>query len=604
MKRFVLLIFFALLSYFFLKSKNTLDIAAGVAIFLFGMLLLEEGFRAFCGGFLENILKNTTDTLPKSISFGVISTTIMQSSSLVSIISISFISAGMISLYQGIGIILGANIGTTTGAWLVVTLGLKVDIAAYAMPMIVFGVILVLQSNKKLKGFGQILAGLGFLFLGIAYMKEGFEAFKQNIDLSKYAIEGFKGLILFALLGFLATIIMQSSHATMVLIITALAAHQITYENSLALAIGSNVGTTVTAIIGSLSSDINGKKLAGAHFIFNILTGIIAILFINQLMFVVDYSVQFIGLDPQNYTLKLALFHTYFNVLGVLIILPFIHQLIKFLNTYIAKQANNKEDENDDVWFINQAALDFADTANIVLFKEAKHLYNNVFEIIAKGLSVTKEDIMSGLEIEDLIARKNVPIKIDMDLFYLQKIKEIYGKIINFAVLIQGKFNEEEHLDTVHVRNATMSMVEAFKASKHMQKNMLKYITSDNEHIKSQYNQIRKFLIKHLRHAQIILNTGEEDVAMLLINKIELETNKYAIASNNAIDTLIRNNHITYTMATSLMNDNSYAMDISMHLLKIVKELSQAKEITKGSQHELLLNTDEIKDVMNATHQE
>jgi phosphate:Na+ symporter len=149
MKRNVLLLaIFALLTYGFWVSPDFKTIAAGVALFLLGMFALEQGFKAFSGGVLETFLKTTTDTTWKSLGFGIVSTTLMQSSSLVSVLTISFLSAGLIALSQGIGIIFGANLGTTTGAWLVAGLGLKVDIAAYAMPMLVFGVIMVFQKSS------------------------------------------------------------------------------------------------------------------------------------------------------------------------------------------------------------------------------------------------------------------------------------------------------------------------------------------------------------------------------------------------------------------------------------------------------------------------
>ncbi|MDF1555879.1 MAG: Na/Pi symporter, partial [Deferrisomatales bacterium] len=246
LRRILLPSVFAVLAYGFWVSPDFKQIAAGVAIFLFGMLSLEEGFHSFTGGFLEKILRRTTDRLWKSLSFGVVTTTLMQSSSLVSVITISFLSAGLLGLTQGIGVIFGANLGTTTGAWLVAGFGLKVNIAAYAMPMLVFGVILVFQKSRNLKGVGYVLAGLGFLFLGIHHMKEGFEAFKAGVDLTRFAVAGFPGVFLFTGVGVAATVVMQSSHATLVLIITALAAGQITYPNALALAIGSNIGTTIT----------------------------------------------------------------------------------------------------------------------------------------------------------------------------------------------------------------------------------------------------------------------------------------------------------------------------------------------------------------------
>ncbi len=257
-----------ILAYGFWISPDFKEIAAGVAIFLFGMLAMEQGFQAFTGGALERMLTRTTDRLWKSLAFGAITTTLMQSSSLVSVITISFLSAELISLAAGIGIIFGANLGTTTGAWLVAGFGLKVKLSIYAMPILVFGVVLMFQRSRALHGIGYVLAGIGFLFLGIHHMKEGFDAFKEGIDLASYAVAGYPGLFLFVAVGILATVVMQSSHATLVLVITALAAGQVSYENALAVAIGSNVGTTITAILGSLGSNMQGKRLAGAHLIF------------------------------------------------------------------------------------------------------------------------------------------------------------------------------------------------------------------------------------------------------------------------------------------------------------------------------------------------
>jgi phosphate:Na+ symporter len=598
-KRLLLLTAMAALSYLFFQSHNILNIAAGVAIFLFGMFSLEEGFRAYAGGFLEHLLKRVVDRPYKSLIFGIVTTSIMQSSSLVSVIAISFISAGLISLTQGIGIIFGANLGTTTGAWLIAGLGLKVDIALYAMPMLVFGTILMFQSDKKSKGLGNILAGLGFLFLGIAYMKEGFDAFKASIDLTQYSIGGFSGLLVYSLIGIAATVIMQSSHATLVLIITALSASQITYENALALAIGSNIGTTITAVLGSLTAGLEGKKLAAAHVIFNVATALIAIIFIHQFIFFVDLSARFIGISHEDYTLKLALFHSYFNAFGIALFSPFVLLLERLLNTLFKPKVGELL-INDDVYFLNDTALDFPATTHTVLIKETKHLFNNVFEIIALGLSVTKEDITSGMEIDDIIKLRYRPIQVDMEQYYEHRIKEIYGKIIRFAIMAQGKFSEESIHDIIAIKNANIALVDAFKAAKHMQKNMLRYIESDNEDIRNEYNHIRRNLIKQLRTMQMIFNTAEDDVVVLLLSKIQLDVQKYDIAANKALDNLIRTNKITYSMATSLMNDTGYAYTIASELAKVAQALfvHEEKEL-KEEREALILSEAETTDLVS-----
>ena len=183
LRRIFLPVIVVILTYGLWVSGDFSEIAAGVALFLFGMLGMEQGFRLFSGGSLQHLLNHTTDRLWKSLGFGLVSTTLMQSSSLVSVITISFLSAELISLAAGIGIIFGANLGTTTGAWLVAGYGLKVKLSIYAMPLLAFGVILIFQRSKVLHGIGYVLAGIGFLFLGIHHMKEGFEAFKHGIDL-------------------------------------------------------------------------------------------------------------------------------------------------------------------------------------------------------------------------------------------------------------------------------------------------------------------------------------------------------------------------------------------------------------------------------------
>lgn len=597
MKRLLLLVAILALSYAFIQSKNVLHIAAGVAIFLLGMQSLEEGFRFFVGGLLDKFLKNITNNLYKSILFGAITTTLMQSSGLVAVIAISFISAGLISVAQGIGIILGGNIGTTTGAWLIAGLGLKINIATYALPMLVFGTLFIFQESRRLKGIGYALAGLGFSFLGIAYMKEGFDAFQETIDLTQYSADGFTGLILFTLIGAGMTIIMQSSHASLVLILTALSASQITYENAIALTIGANIGTTITAILGALGAGYEGKKLAGAHFLINFFTGFLLIWFVPQFIHFIDLTAPFLGIPQEDYTLKLALYHTYFNLICVLLFAPMVHGLVALLN-HLFQPEITPENQSDDVLFINDVALDFPNTAQATLLKETKHLYNNIFDIIAKGLSVTKEDINSGMEVEDILKLRASAMHINMDTYYEKRIKEIYGKIINFAILAQGKFSDEKNRQLIPIKNATIGMVEAFKASKHMQKNMLRYLESDNEAIKNEYNTIRKNLIKHLRNMQLIVNTTEEDIAVLLLSKLQLDAKKYDIAANKSLDNLIRTNQITYTMATSLMNDTTYAFTIASELTKVAHVLfiHADTEFSEGREA-LILNENEVTDL-------
>ncbi|MFT5661368.1 MAG: phosphate:Na+ symporter [Sulfurimonas sp.] len=559
------------LGYGFWMSPDFKEIAAGVAIFLFGMLSLEEGFKKFSGGLLERILQKSTDKLYKSIGFGIVATTVMQSSSLVSVLTISFLGAGLIGLAQGIGIVFGANIGTTTGAWLVAGFGLKVNIAAYAMPMLVFGIIFIFQKSKSLKGIGYILAGLGFLFLGIHYMKDGFEAFKSTIDLAAFGGVGLKYLFIFTGVGVFATVVMQSSHATLVLIITALSVGQISYENALALAIGANVGTTITAIIGAMSSNIVGKQLAGAHLIFNVVTGLIAIIFMHQIMWSVDEISAFVGIAQDDYTLKLAVFHTIFNVIGVLVMIPFINKLVVFLEKTLKSKEIKEIESYDTAQFLNESVLEIPTTAMSAILRETKHLYLNAFEIITHGLNLKRGNIMSEMPLEAVVKDSFSSSAIDINHFYDHRIKGIYGEIIDFATLAQSEMLPEDISRLYALKLASRDIVEAVKDTKHLQKNLLKYNNNLNRHIQEQYDGIKIGLAELLRSIDRISMMDDEAEIIVLLSKAKVHMQRYDILANGTLDNLIRKNLITNEMATSLMNDSSYAYEISKHLIAMAE---------------------------------
>ena len=229
LKRFLILPIIFFIGYVIFQSADFATIASGIAIFIVGMFFMEDGFKWFTGGILSKILSKTTNTIPKAIFSGFLATAIIQSSSLISVIAISFLSAELIALGPAIGIVFGANIGTTATAWIVAVFGMKINISAFALPMIIFGVLFIFFNNKTYKGIGNILLGLGFIFLGISFMKEGFETLKSGIELSQYSIGGFPGILTYIFVGAVATIIIQSSSATMALIVTAVATGQIDY---------------------------------------------------------------------------------------------------------------------------------------------------------------------------------------------------------------------------------------------------------------------------------------------------------------------------------------------------------------------------------------
>jgi len=553
-------------------NPNFKTVAAGVAIMLFGMIMLENGFKVFTKGFLKNILKKVTNKLYKSVTVGAIVTAILNSSSLVSVITISFISAGLISLYGGIGLIFGANIGSTATAWLIAAFGLKINIATLAMPMLVFGLIFSFQKKETSIGLGNILAGLGFFFLGIYFMKDGFDVFSESIDLTQYAVRGFLGVFIYTGLGIVLTTILQSSAATMALILTALAAGQIEYENALALAIGANIGTTITAVLGAVTANIAGKRLAAAHVIFNISTGLVAILLISPIARLVDNLADIIGISDTDFTLKLSLFHTIFNVLGVLLMIPFIKRLEKFLIKYMKEKELKDIDEPK---YLNEAVLEFPSAIIHALSNESQYLYKKaIFEIVAHGLHIHREDIKSDKKIKKIVESSKETIQVDVNELYYTKVKSIYGQILKYASTAQKELDLTENLNNkiIDIKIANRKMVEIIKDVKELNKNITNAFNQNNNFLIKEYDGFRKKVIEVIRVIYLFRTQDDEKYANKL-TYLKKEAKANIKKGNKSIDKLIRKELITTEMASSLFNDFAFVNDMIKKLIEVAEIL-------------------------------
>lgn len=581
LKRILVPVFLLLLAYLLFSNDDAKTIIAGIAIFLIGMVFMEDGFKLFSGGILEKLIEKSTNNVPKAIFTGFLSTSVVQSSSLISVIVISFLGAGLISLAGAIGVVFGSNIGTTTTAWIVSTFGVKIKISAYAMPMIIFGVISRFSSNNTYKGLGNVLIGLGFVFLGISYMKDGFDTLKAGLDLSQFAMEGYIGAVVYIALGAIATIVIQSSSATMALIITALATGQIIYINALELAIGANIGTTVTAVIAALASNSNGKRLAVAHFIFNIITGVVAIIFLYQLADLVDVLALKIGIGSEDYAMKLALFHTIFNVIGVLLVSPFTYKLESFLLGLFKDEKVSKLKPK----YLEKGLIKIPDAALTCVKKEIFHLYENAQEVISHAIYLHRHKFL-GTNKEDLneiVKKSNLDINININQFYTNKIKTLYGEIIKFSALAQDSMDENDKNKIYDLKLASRNIVEAIKDIRELHKNISIYLKSDNEFIKDEYNNIRIGIANILNTINELRDEEDELEVISTLEVLKDDLKELEFIRNEKIDSLIRENSINKKMATSLINDTSFAYDIS-------KNLIQTASI-------LLVNSDEIRNL-------
>lgn len=565
LKQIVSPLLFLVFAWFIVANDNAKTIIAGIAIFLIGMHYMENGFKLFSGGVLETILQKFTRTTPRAITTGFLATAVVQSSSLVSVIIISFLSAELMGLTSAVGVVFGSNIGTTTTAWLVSSLGLKIKIAQYALPMLIFGVIMQFSNHNSYKGLGNVLIGLGFIFLGISYMKEGFETLKEGIDLAEYAMQGYLGVFVYIFMGAIATVVIQSSSATMAIIITALASGQIDYINALSLAIGANIGTTVTAVLGALASNKNGKRLAVAHLIFNLITGVIAIVFIYQLKDLVDLAAPLLAISQTDYAMKLALFHTLFNVLGVLVVAPFIKQLVSFLETLFC----TKEQGRGRAKYLTDEVMEIPASALEAIKKETIHLYDKALEAIVHAMNLHRKEIFSDKEVHDIIEQSNLPFNIDIDQVYQQNIKMLYSEIIRYSSRSLPYMDEEGNNRVYELKLTARNIIEMVKDIRELQRNLNHFTRSKNWFMIHEYNKLRKELVTIFRSIQQIRDADvDEAEIMTRLEVLKDSANKHELELSRNIDALIRDNKIDSKMASSLINDVGFTYSICKKLLR------------------------------------
>lgn len=301
--------------------QTILSAAGGLGIFLLAMAMMTDGLKLFGGDRLKRLLERWTSRPVKAVLTGALVTGLVQSSSAVTVATIGFVNAGILTLHQSLGVIFGANVGTTMTGWLVSLVGFGFKIEALALPFIAVGMALrVAASGSRLGGLGQALTGFGLFFLGLAVLKEAFAGLADQLGT---ATLGDAGIFVFLLIGFGATVLTQSSSAAIALILTAASQSAVGLGAAAAAIIGANVGTTSTAVFAALNATPNARRVAAGHILFNVCTGAIALALLPVLLWLVSKLGGLIG-QADHPAAVLALFHTVFNLLGVFLLVPFL----------------------------------------------------------------------------------------------------------------------------------------------------------------------------------------------------------------------------------------------------------------------------------------
>lgn len=304
-------------------------VIGGIGLFLLGISLMTDGLKALAGNMLKQLLSKFTGGIFSSILSGTTITAIIQSSSATTFMTIGFVSAGLLSFNQAVGVIIGANLGGSSTGWIVSLIGLKVSMGTLALPLIGIGVLLKLFSQERLAPHGMALAGFGLLFLGIDVLQQGMSGIGDSFELAKFSGDTFINKIILVIIGLVMTVIMQSSSAAVVTTLAALSTGTVTFEQAAILAIGQNVGTTIKALIASLGGTVPAKQTATAHIMFNIITGLIAFITLPLLISAVFMISGWLSIHDA--PTQLALFHTVFNIVGIIVVLAILPLFKKFI---------------------------------------------------------------------------------------------------------------------------------------------------------------------------------------------------------------------------------------------------------------------------------
>ncbi len=491
-------------------SLDLWKLLAGLSIFLYGMFLLEDSIKAMSGKAFRRMIRYYTNGRLRSIGSGAFITAILQSSSAVSLMVLAFVGAGVMTMENGIGVMMGANIGTTFTSWIVAVFGFKLKIESFALPLIAGGglIFIVFGSSSKLFQGSRLLIGFGFLFLGLAYMKTSVENYAQHIDLSAIADYG---LWLYLIFGIVITALMQSSSASIAIVLTGLNSGLIDFETSVAMVIGANVGTTVTVLLGSIGGTQSKKRVSISHLIFNLGTGVIAFAALQPLAWLVA---QFID-TTTNAVMALALFHTLFNFIGVVVFFPFIGILARFLiRTFPDRR------EILTVYLTN-TPIEVPEAAITSLRKEILHLFEECQHYTLRTFRVDDKLVFDhSSPFEKNMARRN-----SLPDFY-ENVKLLHGEIVGFyAKLLNVELEEAEARELERMIYASRNIMNSIKNIKGLRSDLEEFDASDNEHLNRQYKLFRRRLLELYHDINRFLDIGElqEQYSSLLRTVVHIE---------------------------------------------------------------------------------
>ena len=466
-------------------------LAAGIGLFLFAMYLLEESLKNLSGRNFKLFLQRTTKNRVGAVAGGALVTGVLQSSSMVSLMVLAFVGAGVFTMKNAMAIILGANLGTTLDSWLVATLGFKMDIEVAAYPAVfVGGLLLILFGNRKtMKYIAYFLFGFGLLFIGLSFMKIAMEDQVKAFDFSQYAE---MSIVVFLIIGFIITSLVQSSSVTMALTLTALHAGAITFPAAAAIVLGSETGTTIKILVGSLGGNASKKRVALGNLFFNIFLTVLAFVILRPtLLMITD------GFGIKDPLIGLVTFSTLINLVSIIIFLPFLDPFAKFLEKFF------KDTDGSTAAFIGNADTNEPETALDLFKRETEYFIHNsmlynlaLFDIDTKPLC--EHAVFKTINEKRKYFSKTIEEKYEF-------LKQLQGELQSFYLLLRTKAKMEQNAPLNQLISAVRSSMHAVKSMKDIGNNIanlrrssidikFNFFTQQKSETEELYQQLNAFM--------------------------------------------------------------------------------------------------------------
>lgn len=554
---------------------NLLSLIGSLALFLYGMKIMSEGLEKFAGNRLRSILAAMTKNRFMGVMMGILVTALIQSSSATTVMVVSFVNAGLMTLTQSIGVIMGANVGTTVTAWIISAIGFKVNIALFALPLIGLGLPLIFSRKGNRKNIGEFIFGFSFLFMGLNYLQTS--ATNLNIDvmvaniLSHMTSDSFITIIIFVLVGALVTTIVQASAATMAITLMLFDMHipGFGFELAAALAMGQNIGTTITAFMASLTANTQAKRAALAHMFFNVFGVIVVLIIFYPFCQFVSWFVEDILHNSDNPLFRLSAFHTFFNIGNTLLLIGFVKQIKELVCKLLPLKEENEEYR---LRYISGGLLSTAELSILQARKEIVVFAQRCRKMLdlINGLLNTEK----GQEFNSIFTRieKYEQITDSMDLEIAKYLNQVS----------EGRLSDDSKMQILQMLR-TVSELESigdsfFNMGRTLNRKR-EYTTEDftdkqYEHINNMLTLVKKALDEMVK---VVSREEGIQIDYHISYNIENEINNYRnqLKNQNIVD--INNNVYSYQIGTFYIDFISECEKLGDYILNVVQSSSGEK---------------------------